>query len=288
MNILEKMSQKRFFSNSEQAVIDHMAADPNCVVNASVKELAAAAYTSPSTIVRLFKKLDCNSYAEFKVQFISAIQQQKNRPSIDANVPFGEQDTLPQISKNLEALCSDALQETLSLFDEKSYQKAIKKLNLAQVIDIYALGANLYFARDFQLNLMRIHKNVIVHDNLVAMELNAFSSDRTHVALVISYSGESKTLIDYCQILRKRGTFIICITSMGSNSISDLSHLSLDIVSREKVFSKIGLFSSKYSILMVLDLLYSGIYRENYEENQRLTNMESSFLQTGPGKSRPL
>ena len=75
---------------------------------------------------------------------------------------------------------------------------------------------------------------------------------------------------------------------MGSNSISDLSHLSLDIVSREKVFSKIGLFSSKYSILMVLDLLYSGIYRENYEENQRLTNMESSFLQTGPGKSRPL
>ena len=258
-----------------------MAADPNCVVNASVKELAAAAYTSPSTIVRLFKKLDCNSYAEFKVQFISAIQQQKNRPSIDANVPFGEQDTLPQISKNLEALCSDALQETLSLFDEKSYQKAIKKLNLAQVIDIYALGANLYFARDFQLNLMRIHKNVIVHDNLVAMELNAFSSDRTH-------SGESKTLIDYCQILRKRGTFIICITSMGSNSISDLSHLSLDIVSREKVFSKIGLFSSKYSILMVLDLLYSGIYRENYEENQRLTNMESSFLQTGPGTSRPL
>ena len=94
-----------------------MAADPNCVVNASVKELAAAAYTSPSTIV------DCNSYAEFKVQFISAIQQQKNRPSIDANVPFGEQDTLPQISKNLEALCSDALQETLSLLMRKAIRK---------------------------------------------------------------------------------------------------------------------------------------------------------------------
>lgn len=281
MNILEKMSQKQFFSASEQAVIDHIAQDPNCVINASVKDLAAAAFTSPSTVVRLFKKLDCSSFSEFKIQFVSAVNQQQKHPAVDANVPFKRNDTLSQIGKNLEALCSDALHETLSLFQEKTYQKAVRKLNAAQFIDVYALGANLYFAKNFQLDLMRINKKAVVLDSLIGMELNASNSDRTHVALVISYSGESKELVDCCQILRKRGTFIICITSMGNNSISDVSHLTLDIVSREKTFSKIGLFSSKYSILMVLDLLYSGIYRENYEQNKHYTVIESRFSSAG-------
>lgn len=278
MNILDKMAQKRFFSNSEQAVIDHIVEDPESIIHASVKELAAASYTSPSTIVRLFKKLDCDSFTEFKVQFISAVKQQSSRPLVDADVPFGKEHTLLQISENLEVLCTDALQDTLSLFNERSYQKAVKKLNSAKVIDIYAHGVNLHYAKDFQLNMMRIHKNVVDHDTHIGMKLNAENSDETHVALVISYSGENEELMNCCRKLRKHGTFIISITRMGGNSISELSHLSLNIASMEKGFSKIGLFSSKYSILIILDILYSGVYRENYEENLQLNSVNSKFL----------
>jgi len=247
------------------------------VVNASIKELANSAFTSPSTIVRLFKKLDCNSFTEFKVQFYSAVSQQANRQLVDANIPFDKEDSLLEIAQNLETLCTDALQETSTLYEEYAYQKAVKKLNAAESIDIYCLGANQHYAKDFQLNMMRIHKQVIVWNDPMSMKLSAAKSNRSHVALFISYSGEGDHLIECCRLLRECGTYIICITSIGNNSLSDLCHLSLNIVSKEKMFSKIGLFSSKYSILMVLDILFSGVYKEDYETNQALIDTETKF-----------
>lgn len=278
------MSQKRLFSASEWSVIEYMMKEPDHIVNASIKELANFAYTSSSTIVRLFKKLDCNSFSEFKIQFYSTVKQQDNKLSVDANIPFSKEDSLSNIAKNLETLCTDALTETATMYKEYAYQKAVKKLNAAESIDIYCLGANQHYAKDFQLNMMRIHKHVIVWNEPLSMKLNAAKSNRNRVALFISYSGESEQLIECAQLLRQYGTYIICITSIGKNSLSDLCHLSLSIVSKEKMFSKIGLFSSKYSILMVLDTLYSGVYKEDYDTNQKLTEAEIMFLSKTPHK----
>jgi len=268
MDILGKMKQPHFFSNSEQAVIDYISKQPDILKKATVKELANTTYTSASTIVRLYQKLDCQNYSDFKLQFLSAVENRKGTlTSIDANFPFHKGDSFSDLSKNIGILSCDAINETLSLIDETIYQKAIDILHNADHIDLYGVGTNQSLAFDFKMNLMRIGKNVNVSHDHQQLTISAAYSTPGHVALIMSYTGETHETIEYCRLLKKSKTPMICITNIGNNTISDLCDISLKIVSKERMFSKIGMFSSKMSIMLILDILYSGIFVKNYDDN---------------------
>ena len=70
---------------------------------------------------------------------------------------------------------------------------------------------------------------------------------------------------------------MICISSVGNNSISDLCDITLNIVTWEKMFSKISTFSSSVSTLLVLDILYAGLFARDYDKNkQRLLKVKAN------------
>jgi DNA-binding MurR/RpiR family transcriptional regulator len=266
VDILGKIKQPHFFSNSEQGTIDFILNNPDFLKKATVKELATATFTSPSTIVRLCQKLGCKNYSDFKMQFVSSLENRNyTQAHIDANFPFDKNNTF------LGSLCCEAINETLSLIDGYMYEKAIDLIYTADCIDIYGVGVNQSIAHDFKMNLMRINKKVnIAHDNQ-QLTVSAAYSNKKHASLIISYTGETAETIKYCKILKQTGSPMICITNIGNNTISDLCDISLKMVTREKMFSKIGIFSSKFSIMLILDILYSGIFSKNYDENVNLT-----------------
>lgn len=93
MDILGKMSQPHFFSNSEQSVITYIINHPEQFRTATVKELAQQTYTSASTIIRLYQKLGCKNYNEFRLDYFSAIESRDSISSIDVNFPFSKEDS---------------------------------------------------------------------------------------------------------------------------------------------------------------------------------------------------
>ena len=272
MDILSNMKQSHFFSASEQAVIDYIFSHPSDIQSATVKELAHSTFTSPSTVIRLYQKLGCKNYSDFKVQIAAAMAQKEPAPQIDANFPFSENSSFGEITENLDSLCCDSIHETLTLIekDQHLYEKAIELLYGTDQITIYGVGTNQSLAYDFQLNLLRINKKVSIPSNHQELMISAAYSKPSDAAIVISYTGETSETIEYCRLLHQSRTPVICITNIGNNTISDLSDVALKIVSKEKMFSKIGIFSSKYSIMLILDILYSGIFQKNYHDNINL------------------
>ena len=74
MNILEQLREAEHFSSAEQNIIRYLLQYPETIINFSVRDLAKASYTSPSTVTRLVKKLDDgHGFSHFKARFFSEI-----------------------------------------------------------------------------------------------------------------------------------------------------------------------------------------------------------------------
>ncbi|MGH2119881.1 MurR/RpiR family transcriptional regulator, partial [Aerococcus sp. L_32] len=82
-----------------------------------------------------------------------------------------------------------------------------------------------------------------------------------------SYSGENAGLIKCMEILKHKEVPIISLTSIGDNTISQMSDCRLNITTREKLYSKIGNFTSNTSIIYLLNLLYAIVFAKDYDEN---------------------
>lgn len=272
MNIITKMKQSHYFSASEQSIIDYLLKNPEEIRPLTTKQLADRCYSSSSTVVRLCRKLDCKGYNDFKILFLSEIEKtNKAITTIDANYPFQKNASLPEVCNSLKNLYADAIFETTSLIDYESYKKAASILYKAKYIDIYGAATNQSLAYDFKMNMLRINHKVNIPMSHQELVVNAAYSTPEHASIVISYTGETPETLEYCKLLKATGSPMICITSLDNNSISDYCDISLKIVSKEKMFSKIGMFSSKISIMLILDILYSNIFLIDYDENIKLT-----------------
>lgn len=61
---------KQFASPAERNIIDYVQGNPREASMQSIQSLAEATYTSPSTVVRLCRKLGCDGYKEFRRELI--------------------------------------------------------------------------------------------------------------------------------------------------------------------------------------------------------------------------
>ena len=94
MDILSNMKLSHFFSGSEQAVINYIFNHPEDIEYLSIRKLSEYTFTSTSTIIRLYRKLGCKNYSDFKIQLCSALQNNVHQNiNIDANFPFKKNDT---------------------------------------------------------------------------------------------------------------------------------------------------------------------------------------------------
>lgn len=268
MNVLKKLKQYTDYSETEQIIVDFILKNPDIVLKSTAKELAKATHSSASTIVRLSQKLGFSGYHDFQIQFANDSQMSIPTYDIDANYPFNAGDDLNTIIQKMSKLQLEAINETLLLVELDQYEKAIEMLSQAEVIDIYGTGINIHMAADFNYKLRRINRRVEMPLNDLDQLFNAARSTDTHCALIISYTGENDTVLKYAEILKQSNTPIVSITSMRNNSLSKYSDVSLNVVSKENVYSKIGTFSSRISILMILDFIYAGIFGKDYEENK--------------------
>jgi len=95
----------------------------------------------------------------------------------------------------------------------------------------------------------------------------ASNSSPANCAILISYSGESKEVLKIAEILKSKNTQMIVLTSIGENSLTAFADCIFSISTREKLYSKISTYSSNNSIHLILDILYSCVFKMNYDYN---------------------
>lgn len=95
--------------------------------------------------------------------------------------------------------------------------------------------------------------------------MQAVNSDASHLGIIISYSGETKEMLQIAGILQKNGTPVVAVTSSGENSLNRIADHNLFVTAKETVFRS-GAMASRTAQLYVIDLLYAIYCSLDYDE----------------------
>ncbi|MEG0592307.1 MAG: MurR/RpiR family transcriptional regulator [Coprobacillus sp.] len=267
MLIEEKLKQIKL-SSAQEVVANFLRTERANIKEMTIKELADKTYTSTTTIIRLAKKLGFEGFEELKDNYVKEVLYLDTHFSdIDANKPFYRDDNIQRISSKITALAKEALDDTLTLIEHDSLQKAIRIMKDSETIHIAAISYCLLLGQMFKLDMARIGKNVNICDiNGEELFMPAVMKQNDCV-IFLSYSGQIEKLCQLAKIVKEKGIKIIVVTSLGDNELRKYADVLMHISTREKLYSKIAGYSNEYSIKLILDILYSCYFGTDYEAN---------------------
>ncbi|PHD56648.1 MurR/RpiR family transcriptional regulator [Bacillus wiedmannii] len=265
MLLIEKMKED-IFSSSESEIIVYLFKQRENIKDKTTKQISKETYTHPSTLIRIAKKLGYSGWVELKNSFLGEIEYLNSHfSSIDANYPFDDRDSIMTVANKMALLNQTTISDTLSLLNHDDLQRATNMLDEAAHIKVFSMYHNLLICHDFKSKMNRIGKHVSLCT--VDPHFEAVNSNTETCAIVISYSGESEDIVGLLPFLKRKKVPVIALTSIGENTLTKYADCILRITTREKLYSKIGSFSSNESICFLLDLLYACVFSEDYKNN---------------------
>lgn len=97
--------------------------------------------------------------------------------------------------------------------------------------------------------------------------LLAASGDNNHFAIIISFQGRGILSNILPKILKEKQTKMLLISAYGYNFKNFDPDYHLFINNHENHYKKISSFSTRLSVLFILDVLYTCYFKMNYDEN---------------------
>lgn len=284
--LIQERLERCELSVSERAAADFILKEKLNIRDMTTREIAQASFSSPSTLVRIAHKMNFRGWNELKEALLKEEEYlQTHFSDIDANLPFKKSDSIMSVAAKIAALKKESIDDTLSLITHDTLQKAVSLLNQASSINIFAVSNNALICQEFQHNMSRIGKRVEVCSLQGELAYTAWLAKPSSCALIISYSGETPILIKAAKILKEHQIPTVLITNIGENSLLPMADCVLHICTREKLYSKIASFSTDASIEYLLDVLYSCIFRLDYDEYLQMKIRSAQEIEHGRSRS---
>lgn len=263
--LLKLREQSKRFSPTEQEIANHILDNPNLVVDMSIHELARHTFSSASTIVRLCHHTGFAGYKEFRkaVSYELAMREQSKR---EEQKDIEQSDSLQDIIEKITYKNIVSLEETKELMDVKVLRCCVDMIKNARVIYLFGMGASLCAAKDAYLKFLRLNKICVINEDWHSQLLQARNAGKEDLGIVISYTGATVEVIECMKCMKENHTPIIAITRCVNSPVSELADQKLYTTGNESVFRS-GAMSSRISQLNIIDILYTALANEEYEES---------------------
>ena len=129
------------------------------------------------------------------------------------------------------------------------------------------VGDTFEMAKTFKNRMIKIGKTVIVERRTDNLYYSACQVPKDACFILISYSGETESLLKVAKLLQNRKIPTIVLTSFSENALSSMSDIVIRISTREKLIENLGNFSSLISVSFILDTLYASVFQKHYTKN---------------------
>ena len=268
INMFVKLENIQNITESENKIVQYVLTHPDSVMSMSIKELAETCYVSTSAIYRLCDKLDVDGYNEFKVRLSHSLSEYvQKKETVDYNFPFKENQTQYQVLSSLKEYYEQTLLSTFDLFDMEEIRKVVSKMQKAKHITVYTSANNLFFAQSFKMQMQEIGVRVDVPTDEYEQRLLASLSGPDELAIVISYEGRLMNIDLITQILKDNHTTLLLISANDFKLKNVIPDYQIYMPNYEHKYLKLANFSTRLSLLYILDSLYSCYFEKDYKNN---------------------
>lgn len=258
-------------TSSEKEIINYILNNYNEVIRYDVRTLAEKTFSSASTIVRLCKKLGFSGFSEMKNALIYEVAlTESNKKQLNKSVEDAHnvQDTIEMILQKTQT----SLTNTSKLQNEDDILEVIDMIEKSGSINLFGMGSSLLAARDMKQKFLRVGKVLNIDDDWHTQYLFAKNSDSNTLAIIFSYSGNTKEIIECVKVLKQNSAKIVSITGFLNSYVAKNSDIVLQVAPSE-VIPRTGAFSSRISQLHIIDILYNIYINRHYEKSiEKLSN----------------
>lgn len=266
--LIEKLRKQEDFSPSESALASFILNYGEELAYLSIHEIAEMSYTSTTTVRRLARKVGCEGFRDFKIQYVKEVTNPDVLDDIvDVNHPFhfGAQPSL--IANNLALLVNKAIQESLQALDYSDINKAVDLIRRADYVFLYGIGDSAITLRAFQNRLIKLKKVSVLATENSEESVYSMMATKKCLAVFVSYRGGTQTLLRNAQILHRNNVPWISLSSRVSTFLTDKAAVSIKIPPNEIQSDNIATFYSQECFSFILNVIYSVLYTRNYLEN---------------------
>ncbi len=193
--------------SSEKAAAVYLMEHLAQIGDMNLNMIAGKASLSSSTFIRFCKRMGYSGYQEFRNEVHEAqLLFQPDMEDKSAVLPMKQQ-MKEIIDKNIETM-----KRTLALASNQ-YNEVVEALQNANVIIMFGNGDAILPCEFIKIKLMKIGKTCITYSD---QDLQVFSASTIHqgdVALAVSHTGRSKSVVEAMRIAQERGAITIGITA---------------------------------------------------------------------------
>lgn len=251
---------------SERRVAEVILAAPDQVARLTIRELASAADTSQTTVLRLCRELGVRGYRDLRVALAAESGRAAARAeSTDIGSDIGQSDSPDEVIRTITHADSAAVLETGRLLDRQVLTRAVTAVAGAGRIDVFGVGASAFVAMDLQQKLHRIGLiSFCWPDQHAALTATALLRPGD-VAIGISHTGDTRDTVDIVQRAHANGATTVAITSAPRSHLARAVDLALIAASRETTFRS-GAMASRIAALTVVDILFVSVAQRRYQQ----------------------
>ncbi len=276
-NGLERIRQGyQSLKPSEQKAASYILNHPERILDMAIAELAKETSVSEATIIRMCRSLYFKGYKDLKLSISASINQleqsfyQYRDISPDASLP----EIIQYVTENNIA----SIKSTLAILHEEKIQEAIHELDKARKIIVVGVGASAIVAQDFEQKLKRIDRWCEVFTDSHSQLTAAVHLQPEDTVFAISYSGETKEIIDVINIAKRNQSKIISLTKYSKNTVQGLSDINLFASAMEENIRS-GATASRIAQLCIIDILYTGLASLKYKESVQYLEKTRKVIQ---------
>ncbi|MDD7281646.1 MAG: MurR/RpiR family transcriptional regulator [Erysipelotrichaceae bacterium] len=253
---------------TEKQIADYIIDNARAASSLTIRELAEEVYSSPSTIVRLCKKIGFEGFNDFQKALLYDIASLSEDDMKVSSFDIKANEDTPSIINKITYNNIRILEESIKLLDEETISACVDLLEKANRVLLFGIGSSYYVSRDLYLKLLRLNISAVSNEDFHSQLLSAINSNEQDVAIVFSYSGQTKEMIDCIETLKENKTPVIAFTRYTPSTIAEMADYNLYVASTEPILRK-GAMTSRIAFLNVIDILYTIYLTRHYDETMK-------------------
>ncbi|MGZ0712678.1 MurR/RpiR family transcriptional regulator (plasmid) [Coraliomargarita sp. W4R53] len=259
---------------AERRVAEAVLADPREVIHMSVSELAAAAQTSPASVVRLCASIGLRGYQELKITLATQTMSTEKRV-LEALDP---DDDVRSIAQKVLAGAADAIEAAAAAVDPDRLEEIAAAILSADRVLFVAVGTSAPLAQDvaYRLTTLGIVATFIpdVHTQHVSARM---LTDRD-LLFAISHTGSTMETLAAARAAASSNARTVALTSFASSPLTDVVDSVLVAGSAETAY-RVEAMSSRIVHLALLDALYVTLALRRRESKNSLALTEDVLIE---------
>lgn len=275
MALLDSLKHPQGLTERENDICRYLLEHPEQVEHLSARELGAATFTSAASVTRFCQKLGFRGYPDLKLRFVSELQDARTQQPVDALFIRQRENALTLVRKMTE-VTRRAVDETNRALSLEQLIRVSQLLSKAEHVDFYAYDTAACLAEYACNQFYFAGKRAQVYDATNTQGFNALLPAKGHVAIVLSHTGEDARLVSLARLLRRQGTPVVVIANEPGRTLAQCADEYLCAVTSHKTEEfRVSMFASSAKYL--LDLLFSLVFSQNYDENMRRNAQYEKF-----------